>query len=217
MLVQINRFVQEKFPYIYYKETTLRGVSVLSSPEVIEKEKMRLISEWKQVGAKSELRQNQRLSAYKKYYQQIGTEFSKQLPPTETLILRCLVKGFFPAVNNIVDACNIAAVRFFLSMAVFDIDKFVGVPELRFSENGEKFQPIGRQEPQILDGGHVVLADKEKIISIFSFKDSDHTKVERSTQNVLLVGCHVDGIQDEDINLALSRVLELINENNQTE
>lgn len=212
MQVQINKAVRDRFPDLYYKQAILNNLDVQKSSFAIEQEKIMLISEWKNERSEKELRTHRNIYAYKNYYHEIGLEPSKNPPAIETLILRCVLKGFFPNINNVVDACNVASVKYLLSMAVFDADKFVGVPQLRFSEIGEKFQPIGRQDQEDIDGGLVILADQAKVISIFSYKDSDLTKIALSTRNILLIGCHVDGIEDSELNDAMDLTQRLIND-----
>lgn len=201
-MVSVHSEVKMKYPALYYGQVVMNNINVQESNEHINKERQQLLKEWE---GKSEdhLNESHAVQAYRRFYLSMGFNPKKKPPAIESLIVRCVLRGFIPRINNIVDACNIAAVKYTLCMAAFDPDKFIGQPILRFSKDGEYIQPIGREKPDLIQKKSVVLADEEHVVSIFSYKDSELYKIQPETKNVLLIACHIAGIEDQQINDAL--------------
>jgi DNA/RNA-binding domain of Phe-tRNA-synthetase-like protein len=55
------------------------------------------------------------------------------------------------------------------------------------------------ERPKELQGGEVVISDREKLIAIYPYRDSDETKITDITKNVLLLVCGVPGIEEETL------------------
>ncbi|UCD97170.1 MAG: hypothetical protein JSV35_03750 [Candidatus Bathyarchaeota archaeon] len=58
---------------------------------------------------------------------------------------------------------------------------------MRFADANEKFLGIGMNAPQLLDEGTLVLADQERILCMYPYRDSDQTKITLTTRNVGLI------------------------------
>ena len=57
---------------------------------------------------------------------------------------------------------------------------------MRFSKEGEEFKPLGG-DTESLSEGLVVIADDEKVLNLFPFRDSIYQKITENTKNVLIL------------------------------
>ena len=97
-----------------------------------------------------------------------------------------------------------------ISLAAFDKDKICDDILMRFAKSGEEFHGIGMKKPLILNGGEIVISDEKKIIAIYPYRDSDDTKVNFETKNLLIIACGVPGIENDNLSRAMETAIEYI-------
>ncbi len=137
------------------------------------------------------------VKAYRSFYWRINIDPTKQRPSGEALARRAL-RGVVPSINNVVDGGNLASMETFVPIGLYDLDKIKGGLELRFAKKGEVFLPIGGEEEQ-LSSNQIVLADEEKVLHVFPYRDSKITMITNATKNVLIVACGVPGVGEETL------------------
>jgi len=97
------------------------------------------------------------LSPARELYRSFGVDPTKTRPSSEALLRRVLKGKPFPRISNAVDLCNLCALRFLLSLGLYDVDKIQGEVVLRRGQPGESFDGI-RKDPVNL-AGRLVLSD----------------------------------------------------------
>ena len=133
--------------------------------------------------------------AYRDFFWRLGIDPTKERPSAEALVRRVLSGKPFPAINNLVDAYNVASMLSGIPIATFDADTIFGPKiELRFAKEGELFIGIGMRKPVQLSGHELVMADGQGPIAIYPYRDSDRTKVTERTVRVLVVACGAPGV-----------------------
>lgn len=140
--------------------------------------------------------------ALRRLYWSIGIDPTKTRPSSEALLRRA-VRGSFPSINNLVDAGNLASLRTLVPIGIYDMDRLRPPLRLTWSTGGERFHPIGG-EATLLERGLIVLKDSEKVIHLFPHRDSVITSVKPETESALVVACGAEGIEEEDLELALA-------------
>jgi DNA/RNA-binding domain of Phe-tRNA-synthetase-like protein len=135
--------------------------------------------------------------AYRDFFWRLGIDPTKLRPSSEALVRRILMGKPLPRINPLVDAYNLASALTGITMAAYDASKVRGELRLTWARRGESFKAIGRSDVMILTGSEVVLRDDASILSIYPYRDSEHTKTERSTREAILVTCGVPGIDVE--------------------
>ncbi|WP_456330227.1 B3/B4 domain-containing protein [Archaeoglobus sp.] len=146
--------------------------------------------------------------AYRDFYWKIGIDPTKQRPSGEALVRRAL-RGKVPSINNVVDAGNAASMETFVPIGLYNLDRVKGKLRLRYAREGEQFIPIGGKEEK-LRSNQIVLADDEKVLHVFPYRDSRLTMITEETRNVLVVACGVPGVDAETIMKACSKASEYI-------
>ncbi|USB31708.1 phenylalanine--tRNA ligase beta subunit-related protein [Paenibacillus sp. YPG26] len=176
-------------------------------------------AEWEQIHtawrgkSKSEVAAVPTMAAYQSFYQQIGLNPKKYPPSVQNLIQRFFIKDELerlPLVHPIVDAVNVAALQHLIPLGVFDAECVNGDIHLTFTQGGEEFQGLGASEPEALPEGLLVLADEEKTLSRFCYRDSEVQKVTDATRQVWLLGCQVPGVDEEVVKAALLAAVDFI-------
>ncbi len=137
--------------------------------------------------------------AYRDFFWKVGVDPTKVRPAAEALIRRTLVGKPVPRINTAVDAYNLASMKTGVALAAFDYAKIKGDLTLRFAKPGEEFLGIGMDRPRKLRGVEVVVADEEKLVAIYPYRDADSSKVTLETSSIALLVCGVPGISLKEL------------------
>ncbi|MGF7047249.1 DNA/RNA-binding domain of Phe-tRNA-synthetase-like protein [Paenibacillus sp. DS2015] len=204
-------------------EDRLVGVKVyglhLQLSPIEHESKVDFAEEWELIHStwrgksKTEVAATPIMAAYQDFYQLIGLNPKKYPPSVQNLIQRFFIKeelDKLPRIHPIVDAVNVAALQHLIPLGVFDAECVSGEIHLTFTQGGEAFQGLGESEPEELPEGLLVLADREKILSRFCYRDGESQKVKDTTQDVWLLGCQVPGVEEKAVKDALTEALELL-------
>ena len=148
---------------------------------------------------RSEVLQQPDHAPYAKFMKALGVSLKKQLPSVANLIIRALTREVisFPCIHPAVDVVNIAAIQSGVSLGIFDASCIFGELLLAFSEPGDQFQAIGSEDVVDIEPGRLVLRDNEKILSLFSIRDSQIQAITEQTRTICLLGCQVPGVTRE--------------------
>jgi DNA/RNA-binding domain of Phe-tRNA-synthetase-like protein len=130
------------------------------------------------------LKDNPTIRAYRDFYWKLGVDPTKIRPSGEALLRRILRSRGIPSISTVVDAYNLASLCTMIPISGFDRDLLNDPLHIRFAEANEKFIGIGMNTPQSLDEGTLVLEDRERILCIYPYRDSNHTKISLTTRNV---------------------------------
>ncbi|MEM0182316.1 MAG: phenylalanine--tRNA ligase beta subunit-related protein [Thermoproteus sp.] len=143
----------------------------------------------------NELKDNKTIRIYRDFYWRvIGIDPTKQRPAQEALLRRVLRGEELPRINPAVDIGNAASIKWLVPVGLYDIDKIGGdILELRWSK-GETFYPIGGKPTTV--NGQIILAKGETVLHVYPYRDSELTKVDESTKNILIVIAGLKGIDD---------------------
>ncbi|MDG9722047.1 phenylalanine--tRNA ligase beta subunit-related protein [Streptomyces sp. DH41] len=156
--------------------------------------------------SRAEVRADPRVTAYRELSRRLGSHPDKQPPSVQALIdrgLRGKPLGAWPRINPAVDAVNAAAVHTRVALGLFDRDQLAGRVRLRLADGTEEFHAIGADQPVVLEAGRPVLADDERVLSLFAHRDGVRQAVTARTRRVLLLACAVPGVSEDGCRDAL--------------
>ncbi len=194
MSLKVERELRRRFPDICALVGRVNGVKVGRSEERLKRFAEGIYDEVRRSYKLESLKDVPIFRTYRDFFWRAGIDPTKVRPAAEALIRRVLAGKPIPSVNNVVDAYNLASIKTCIALAAFDEEQLKGELTLRFAREGEEFLGIGMRKPMRLGGGEVVVADEEKLVAIYPYRDSDLSKVVESTKNVLLLVCGVPGI-----------------------
>lgn len=155
------------------------------------------------------LSMNPTIAAYRNFFKKIRIDPTKVRPSGEALIRMILKQGRIPVINHVVDSMNIVSSMTGLSLSVFDTDKIIDNIIVRIALPGEHYVPHGNTA-YATKGGELIVADSEKILCLYPYRDTIATRVTEETKNIVLQVHGVPGINKESIHKAADDTLMLM-------
>jgi len=202
MLLKVDPLLSGRFPGLAAQIVHIRGVGVRREHPELEHFKEEVIGRVRGRWSLDELREHPFFRAYRDFFWRIDVDPTKTRPAAEALIRRILRGRTLPRINTLVDAYNLASVDTAVALAAFDEGGLVGELLMREAKAGEEFLGIGMDRPKVLRGGEVVVADGEKLIAIYPYRDAEACKITEGTERALILVCGVPNIDDETLGQA---------------
>jgi DNA/RNA-binding domain of Phe-tRNA-synthetase-like protein len=189
---------------------TINNVHIENENVQIQRLKQSVYAEIKGRYNIEKLRDNGTVRAYRDFYWKLGIDPTKTRPSGEALLRRVLHGDELPRISNVVDAYNLASMETIIPISGFDRDHLKLPFHVRFAVNDETFVGIGMSKPMSLMDKMLVLADQKRVLCVYPYRDSDHTKITESTRNVLIIGYGAVGIDRQELMEAVKTTLAYI-------
>ncbi len=200
--LRIEPSLQSRFPGLEAHLIRLRNVKIEKMNPKLEILKEEIVKRAREQWSLDELKEHPIIRAYRDFFWRLGLDPTKTRPAAEALLRRVLHGRGLPRINTAVDAYNIASLETLIALAAFDGRRVVGEPYMREAEPGEEFLGIGMERPRVLKGGEPVIADDEKLLALYPYRDADSSKITLKTVEILLLVCGVPGIEAETLHKA---------------
>jgi DNA/RNA-binding domain of Phe-tRNA-synthetase-like protein len=126
----------------------------------------------------------ERLQPARDLYRAFRIDPTRTRPSSESLLRRVLQGKPLPRILNAVDLCNLCALKFLLSIGLYDADHVHGTVTARRGRPGEAYAGIRKEEVHL--EGRPVLADEDGPFGNPT-SDSLRTSVTASTRSLWLV------------------------------
>jgi DNA/RNA-binding domain of Phe-tRNA-synthetase-like protein len=205
-----NAKVAERFPELAICVGTINNVHIENENVQIQRLKQSVYAEIKGRYNIEKLRDNGTVRAYRDFYWKLGIDPTKTRPSGEALLRRVLHGDELPRISNVVDAYNLASMETIIPISGFDRDRLKLPFHVRFAVNDETFVGISMSNPMSLMDKMLVLADQKRVLCVYPYRDSDHTKITESTRNVLIIGYGAVGIDRQELMEAVKTTLAYI-------
>jgi len=202
MLLKIDPGLAARFPGLSARIIRIGGVEVRSDDPELERFKAEVIERVRARWTLDQLREQPSFRAYRDFFWRMGVDPTKTRPAAEALIRRLLRGRPLPRINTLVDAYNLASADTAVALAAFDEDGLAGELLMREAEAGEEFLGIGMDRPSVLRGGEVAVADGDKLVAIYPYRDAEECKITEGTARVLMLVCGVPNVGDEALDHA---------------
>jgi len=210
LILQIDPSLLSKHPGLRATTFSITGVIVQRSTPALGELKRAVEEEIRSIYTLEALKEVPMFRSYRDFFWRIGIDPTKIRPSAEALIRRILAGHSIPQINTLVDAYNLASIRTGVAIAAFDQSKLRGELLMRPAIAGEQFLGIGMSKPMDLNGGEAVVADNEKLIAVYPYRDADSSRVDEKTTDVVLMVCGAPGIDYESLMRAEQVASELI-------
>lgn len=105
--------------------------------------------------------------------------------PASEYLVGALAEGRFPAINALVDACNVVSLHSGLPISLVDLDKLEGAPAIQIAPPSTSyvFNPTG----QVIDASGLICLYDDAGPSGSPVKDAQRTKTHEGTRRALAI------------------------------
>ena len=177
----------EKYPGVHIGVLVGRGLRNPLVDPLIEEAKREAVKTLRDKVGDGPTSRHPHIGSWRDMYRSFGTKAGDYRPSAEALARRALKEGALPRINAAVDAYNAVSVRHLVPMGGFDLDRVRGDIQLRLSEGGETFTPLGPAALEETYRGEVVYADDERVLTRrWNYRDCEETKITEGTVNVAM-------------------------------
>ena len=210
MLLEIEPGLKERFPGLQVRVQYADGVTVEGTTKELQEFKEAVCAEVKRKYTLDSVKDVAIFRSYRDFFWKIGIDPTKIRPAAEALVRRILAGKPLPTINNVVDSYNLASIQTEVALAAFNREQLKKNLLMRIARGGERFEGIGMNQPMELNGKEIVIADEEKLIAVYPYRDADRSKVADGAKNLLILVCGVPGINEDVLARAGKVALELI-------
>ncbi|MGC8569862.1 MAG: B3/B4 domain-containing protein [Caldivirga sp.] len=154
------------------------------------------------------LKDDELIRLYRNFYWRLGIDPTKQRPAQEALIRRILKGDGLPRINPLVDIGNVASVKYKVPIGLYDLRR-IGQVEyivLRRAADGELFTPLGSPKMELSRNQIVLATNDGRILHVYPYRDSELTKVDEFTSDVLIIVAGIKNVNDNVLLNALSEI-----------
>lgn len=212
MLIRWCPEVSERFPELSICVGLINGVVVEKADDRIQRLKGTVYEEVKAKYKIETLKDEPIIRAYRDIYWKLNIDPTKVRPSGEALLRRVLHGNELPTISTVVDAYNLASLKTGMPMSGFDKGKLSPPFYVRFARDGETFIGIGMSRPMSLTSKTLVLADAERVLCVYPYRDSDYAKITEQTKNVVVIGYGAPRVPERQLREAVETALRYIKE-----
>ena len=204
--------LRNEYPNLFIPHATIQDIQVEATQTPKFKEELEEVSHnIREKYTLENLKDNILVRRYRDFFWHLNIDPTKIRPASEALIRRVLAEKSFPMINNLVDVYNLVSLETGIPLAAFDLARVSGNALIvRFAQADERFIGIGMKKEKILRGGETIIADAERLVAIYPYRDADYTKVTLKTKDVIILLCGAPGVSavtlENALELAVKRI-----------
>jgi len=211
MKISIQKALLDKFLDMKVGVLVVQGIDNLADYSNLQ-ERFQMIQEDLQKKYQPEDIENiKEIANWKRVFEKVGMNSKKYTSSIENMLKR-IVKDqkWIKPLSPMVDVYNTVSLEYMTPIGAYDLDRAGDNFEIRFAKKDDKFVPLGKQDFENCDDGEVVFADEKEILCRnWVWKQSDHKKVQKCTQNVL-IRIEALGKNDEELKNIMDELCNLI-------
>jgi len=199
--LKITDAYRRRFPELSFGIGTIQTCTYFEKSEPFKLYKRELLRKMKRRANLARL--EERIHRYDQFFKEWG--YPCPLPGH----LKRTVEMGFPINNLYIDTHIIAEMYYGILMAIQDLEQFRGEWKLDLAQEGETFQGVSGKMIRCKED-EIVLRDGEGLVcSLFQGPDF-RTRVETSSENIVVYVFTAPGIQEEQVSNGLQLALEIL-------
>ncbi|MEM2906531.1 MAG: phenylalanine--tRNA ligase beta subunit-related protein [Candidatus Odinarchaeota archaeon] len=202
--------VKSQHPNLSICACIINNVKNTEHPPILEDIKQTVIKKIHANYTLENIKDESTTRRYRDFYWRLGIDPTKIRPAGEALVRRILANKPFPRISPAVDAYNLASVETLVALSGYDYSKILFPLTVRLASVKDVFQGIGMDKTENLQGNEIVVCDREKIICVYPYRDSELSKIDPQTSKILILGYSVPGLDLDTITRAVQKACENI-------
>ena len=202
--------LKNKIPDLYINWAIIEGVKISKSSKQLDDLKKEIYSEIKEIHTIENIKDDKIIKSYRQFFwKHAKFDPTKIRPAAEALVRRMLTDRKIPFINNVVFACNIASIKTHITFSAFNLDNIEENLLFRYSKDQEPFEEIGGNIKNLKEN-QVILTTGNKILSIYPHRDSNVTKVDENTKNLLLLAYGIPDLNNKIIKTSIDTLVKYV-------
>ncbi|MFH1398557.1 MAG: methionine--tRNA ligase [Candidatus Woesearchaeota archaeon] len=157
----------------------INGVKVKKSANALEKLKKDFVD----VAAKYSKQREAVTQEFQGIFKQIGVDAETS---AEWLQRHVKTIGKLPTINTLVDCYNIVSAKTMCAVGGHDLNKIKGNVTVRFAKDTDKYVELGGNRIEVPSNEYVYVDERGFVLCRLNTKQSEFTKVDETTQNVVI-------------------------------
>lgn len=184
--LQITNDVAQKFPSLRIGVIVAEAVDIQNREDELEALKKEKVESIRKKHRTAEIAEHPYIRAWRRTYQQFGTDPEEVTPTAENMIRRVLNGENLYTINTAVDAYLLVELEHLLPIGGHDLEQVEGDITLRTSPGGEPFTPLNGGDEETNEG-EVVYSDAEKPLTRhWNHIDCESAKLTCETEKLIL-------------------------------
>ena len=214
LTVKWSNQIRKEFPDLRISTILLNEVTISKTPESINQIEKKYFAEIKDKFNLVNLKDDERVRAYRDLYWSINIDPTKTRPASEALMRRILADKPLWRINSFVDSYNIASAVTRITLGAYDLNTIKEESKnidlnIRMSEIDDEFRGIGMKDSKLLKGKELVVESYNKIISIYPYRDAHFSRIQNHTKNIILLAYGVPNVSLIDLEESLELTIEI--------
>ncbi|HID63244.1 MAG TPA: hypothetical protein EYP49_10960 [Anaerolineae bacterium] len=187
MLFKVDDEVFDLFPGLYLPVAVARGVDNRGEREEVTAFLKQTWQGLRESFDYPNAQSHPRICLWREAFRHMGISGKRFRSSVEALVRRALKDDHPFSINPLVDCYNAISLKHLVPAGAFDLGAITGDLTLRRTQEGERFQEIGR-EPVPVAAGEVAYADAETILTRhFVWRQAEKGKITSATDYIFLV------------------------------
>lgn len=185
-----------------------RGLNVTESTEADTQALRRAEAELREKVAPEGVRDVPNIARYREVMTKAGINPNRFPPSVEGMFKRIVKGGSLPAINALVDLCNVVSITRQLSLGGHDLQDIDADLMVRFSGPEDIFLPFGEAEYEPIDPDELVFVSGHKVQTRkWVWRQSELGKVTTASTDIFF---QLAGNEDRSLELALADIEKLV-------
>lgn len=202
MKFRVSKEVFEKFDNVCFGVIVAKGIDNTVEVNKIIEFLNKSIQECENKFKDTKIKELDEILYYRDAFNKLGINPNKFMSSIEAMLTRVSKGKGLPNISPIVDLGNSVSLTHMVPLGAHDIDTLNGDIEVRFSQKGDKFIPLGCEEAEVLEEGELIYSAGDNVRTRrWIWRQSEQGKITNESKNIFFP---IDGFKDKNYDNVIS-------------
>lgn len=202
MKFRVSKEVFEKFDNVCFGVIVAKGIDNTVEVNEIIQLLNKSIKECENKFKDTKIKELDEILYYRDAFNKLGINPNKFMSSIEAMLTRVSKGKGLPNISPIVDLGNSVSLTHMVPLGAHDIDTLNGDIEVRFSQKGDNFIPLGCEEAEVLEEGELIYSAGDNVRTRrWIWRQSEQGKITNESKNIFFP---IDGFKDKNYDNVIS-------------
>lgn len=202
MKFRVSKEVFEKFDNVCFGVIVAKGIDNTVEVNEIIQLLNKSIQECENKFKDTKIKELDEILYYRDAFNKLGINPNKFMSSIEAMLTRVSKGKGLPNISPIVDLGNSVSLTHMVPLGAHDIDTLNGDIEVRFSQKGDNFIPLGCEEAEVLEEGELIYSAGDNVRTRrWIWRQSEQGKITNESKNIFFP---IDGFKDKNYDNVIS-------------